>query len=410
MGLVVSVVIFILAFLSYLKRRKWYAPEFFFLIMWGIITLLSHLHLYGMYETSDVTFLIILIGCISYKFGSDIGYKLKIYNDYTLHRTEFVFSLRFFWIAVIILFLLKLSPFLKAYALVGSGVDLAEIRSDYFEQSKSSLDVIIDVITSLLGPIVQISGIVYFIQNFKKNFGCLLVIMVLALMNSVINGGRFGIAHILIEFVVCYFFLRQNTRKRIKVNKVMLYSFAFVSVFVLFEITLMRGIESGNVNGHYYAYLCGCVKYFDLQLKILDSSTIYPFGFALWGLWYNLFRFLHVFGIPYPDWYLYIGNNMSTTEIFLIGEDMRVNAFCTPFYHLYYDMGWVGVIIGMYILGLFASYVYKRALKCPNTPNVVFYLIVIQMLFMTVFSYPFVNNGYVLIVLYMLFTKRLSFH
>ena len=407
MGLVISIIILLLAFISYGKRRRWYAPDVFFLIMWGVISLFSSLHLYGMYETNDSTYLIVLVGCISYMIGCNFGIKLNVKDNYTLYRSEFIFSPRFFWVASLVLFFLQLSPFIKTFSLVSMGVDLGEIRQDFFEQSQSSLDVIIGVLTSLFGPIVQISGIVFLLKDFKKNFVCVFPIVILALMESVINGGRFGIAHILLEFVVCYYFMRQNTETRIKVSKKTIFIFVSIFVSVIVAITMMRGIESESIEKHYYAYLCGCIKYFDLQIQVVKNTSFYPLGSALWGLWYNLFRIFHSLGFSYPDWYLYIGTNMNTAETFSIGDEMRINAFSTPFYHLYFDLGWIGVIIGMYVLGLFASYVFKRALKCPNTPNLVFFIIVIQMLFMTIFGYPLVNNGYVLIILYMLFTKRL---
>ena len=407
MGIVTSIIILLLAFVSYEKRKRWYAPDVFFLLMWSVITFFSSLHLYGMYETNDSTYLIVLVGCISYMIGCNYGYKLNIKDNDALYRSEFLFTPRFFWVASIVLFLLQLSPFIKTYALINMGVELSEVRSDFFDQSQSSLDVIIGVLTSLLGPIVQISGIVFLLKDFRKNFICLFPIVILALMESVISGGRFGIAHILLEVVVCYYFLRQNTKTKVSINKVVLYAYVFASVSVIGIITSMRGIESENVKGHYYAYLCGCIKYFDVQLQVLNNSTFYPLGSALWGLWYNLFRILHFIGLPYPGWYQFISNNMNTAETCVIGDDMLLNAFSTPFYHLYFDMGWLGVIIGMYVLGLFANYVYHRAVKSPNTPNIVFFVIVIQMLFMTIFSYPFVNNGYVLIVVYMLYTKRL---
>lgn len=407
MGLITSIIILLLAFIAFRHRKRWYAPDVFFLFMWSVITFFSYLHLYGMYETNDFTYLIVLVGCISYMIGCSFGYKLDIKDNYALHRSELIFTPRFFWIASLVLFFLQLTPFLKTYALVSMGVDLSEVRDDFFNQSQSSLDVVIGVLTSLLGPIVQISGMVFIFKDFRKNFACLLPIVILALMESVITGGRFGIAHILLEFVVCYYFIRQNTEIRIKVKKATIILFVSAFVFIIVAITLMRGIESEAVEGHYYAYLCGCIKYFDLQLQVLNNSSFYPLGSAIWGLWYNLFRIFHSLGFSYPDWYLYMGKNMNTAETYAIGDEMRVNAFCTPFYHLYFDMGWIGVALGMFILGIFASYVFRRALKCPNTPNLVFFLIVIQMLFMTIFSYPLVDTGYALIVLYMLFTKRL---
>lgn len=407
MGFVASIIILLLAFVSYGKRKRWYAPDVFFLFMWGVITFLSSLHLFGMYETNDSTYLIVLLGCISYMIGSNFGYNLKIKDNYTLYRSEFIFTPRFFWGASLVLFFLQLSPFLITFALIGMGGDLSEVRQDFFEQSQSSLDVIIGVLSSLFGPIVQISGIVYFFKDFRKNFVCLFPIVILALMGSVINGGRFGIAHILLEFVVCYYFVLQNTETRIKVSKTTIFIFVSIFVSVIVAITMMRGVESESIEKHYYAYLCGCIKYFDMQMQVISNTSFYPLGSALWGLWYNLFRIFHSLGFSYPDWYLYIGTNMNTAETFSIGDEMRINAFSTPFFHLYFDMGWIGVIIGMYVLGLFVSYVYKRALKCPSTPNLVFFIIVIQMLFMTIFSYPLVDNGNVLIILYMLFTRRL---
>ena len=141
---------------------------------------------------------------------------------------------------------------------------------------------------------------------------------------------------------------------------------------------------------------------------MIESLTWHPFTSAIWGFWALFLPLIHAIGIPYPDWYLSLSNSvMNTQEQMLIGDNIYFNAFSTPFYYLYADARWLGVIIGMYIFGLFARRMYELVETSKSHQSFCFYLIVCQMSFNTIFSYPFVNKGYLLIALYLLWSRKI---
>ena len=408
MGKIVVIFILLLSILSYKRRKHWYAPDVIFLSLWTFIIYMSSLHLFGFFEVSNKTYLIALIGCLSYYFGVCKSDKIKLRNVSTRFKFDFLFTKKFFLIATLFLIILDFSTFVKTFILVQSGFDLSEIREDFFSQSKSITNVLVSTLKSLVEPIVKVSGIILILQDIKKNFLCLFALVILELMQSMISGGRFGIAHMIIEFCVCYSLMRRSFPGSIKISKSFIYIAVVIFSLIILGTTLMRGIESSEIYSHFYAYLCGNMVFFDLRLPLIEKLPWQPFTTALWGFWCQILPLLNALGFPYPYWYLSVGNTvMNTQESSYIGTETIFNAFTTPFYHLYADARWVGVIFGMFIFGCFAGLVYKRAILTSNKESIVLYVIVSQMIFMTIFSYPFVNTGYMLVVLFYLFTKRL---
>ena len=173
MGKIVAILILLISILCYKKRKHWYAPDVMFLSLWALITYMSSLHLFGLFEVSNKAYLITLIGCLSYYFGVCKSDKIKLRERSTRLKFDFLFTRNFFLISTLFLIFLDFSTFLKTFILVQAGIDLSEIRSDFFAQSKSITDVLVSTLKSLVEPIVQVSGIMLVLQNVKKNFVCL---------------------------------------------------------------------------------------------------------------------------------------------------------------------------------------------------------------------------------------------
>ena len=62
MGTVISIIILLLGIIIHKKRKHWYAPDVLFCYQWALITFLSSLHLYSMFESSAKVYLIVLVG------------------------------------------------------------------------------------------------------------------------------------------------------------------------------------------------------------------------------------------------------------------------------------------------------------------------------------------------------------
>lgn len=407
MGTITSIIIIFLASLCYKKEKHIYAPGTMFLGMWAIITFMASLHLFNMYEASAKVYLIILVGCVSYYMGViNTTHNLQAIANQQ-YKLGFIYSKTFFWIAFFYVFISRIEPFFKSLVLLQAGIEMSEMRSMFFEQSRSPIEVILGVFSNFLTPIVEVSGVLFFLTNIKKNFSCLLAISILVLMNSTISGGRFALAYLILELVIGYLLLKDRLLIQVKISKTFIFTVLFFFIFCILGITLLRGIEDEDMLKHYYVYLCGNIVFFDLKIPMLESISWHPFTTAILGFWAQFLPFMHAIGIPYPDWYLSLPNNvMNTQEQMLIGENMNFNAFSTPFYYLYADARWLGVIIGMYIFGLFAKRMYELVETSKSHQSLCFYIIVCQMSFNTIFSYPFVNNAYFLIALYLFWSRK----
>lgn len=411
MGYFVSIVLFILAILLHKKKRKlWYAPDVLFCYMWAAITFLSSLHLYGMYKSSSYVYFIVLVGSLSFIVGVSLCFSFRISQMSSVSplSQDFI-SKRAFWILCCMLFCLRLEPFLKSIALQMAGVDLQTMRNDFFEQSYSARDVLINTVVSVIRPLLEISGVVYFVRDIRRNFFFMLAIITVVMMESTIDGGRFGIAFLIIELVICYsvFSSRPNLSflnlKRYK-GKIRLYVFVLLGAIIC--ITFLRGTAFNDMLKKYYRYFCGDIVFFDQKIEAISNSLpLYPFGTGLWGFWLQFFPLLHaLIGLPYPSWYIDATNRvMNTQEFVQIGNDMYTNAFSTPFYYLYADLRLVGVIIGMFAFGLIAGISYRKMMVNTRNKYIIVYILVCQMIFMTIYFYPLTNTGYVLIFMVLLF-------
>ena len=415
MGTIISLIILLIGFILHSKRKCWYAPDVLFCYQWALISFMSSMHLYTMYESSDKVYFIILIGTISYFLGVNYSYKIKIISSPIVGPdTQDFISKKLFWIFTILLFLLKFKPFMQSLALQMAGMDLQDIRHEFFASSQSPLQVLINVAVSLFGPLVEIAGIVYFVRDVKKNYVYFIAVLVYALMESVINGGRFGIAFLIIELFVCYSILKTRVRfartNFKKYSKTIKFYIIFMAAIIV-AITFLRGAETDELLSKYYRYLCGNVVFFDLHIPLIEERGCwYLLGTGFWGFWFLFFPLLHaLIGFPYPSWYLDATNNVMNTQDFMqIGDDMYTNAFSTPFYYLYADARWIGVILGMILFGVFAGIVYRKMLINTTNKHYIIYILVCQMIFMTIYFYPFTNTGYMVIVLYLLGLKILK--
>lgn len=82
------------------------------------------------------------------------------------------------------------------------------------------------------------------------------------------------------------------------------------------------------------------------------------------------------------------------------------NAFITPFYHIYADFRWVGLVIGMFIFGSIASNIYKKVRYYADGEHIAYYLILAQMIFKTLQTYPLASKNYVVILILIFIVEK----
>ena len=410
MGFIVSIILLILAISCHKKTGCWYSPGALFLYLWSLIVCFSSLHLWGIYEVSDRMYFLALVGSVAFYLGN---YKTQVHikNAGHIDKSERYIPGYVFFISIVVLVLMQVKPFIQSLLLQASGAELSEIRAEFFEQNKSALQTLIETITSIFVPLLEAYGVVMFAKDMKKNIIYLLSVIVLVGMKSVTSGGRWGLFFLLVELIICVLLFKKATHVKYAFKtRFTVISIAALLIGSIVFVSLQRGIESESMVKHYYMYLCGNMVFCDQRLPMLDNWGVFPLSVGLWGLWYLIFPYLKFLGIPYPSWYSVVSDTVMTTQDSMpIGEDMNFNAFSTPFYYLYADARWLGVIAGMFLWAKIAGILYQRVVFEGNSKSLVFFLLSCQMIFNSIFAFPFVNTGYVSILIYY-FIDRHYFH
>lgn len=426
MGYMVTTILLLIFIIVYRNRKCLVSPDSLFCILWIAITLLASMRLFGLYEASTLTWLIILIGSVSYITGTTIGYKIK--NNYISNLNsdskEFkpYIPKKLFWILIIILFINLLPRFLQSLEYMKLGYSLGEIREASYGMSSIQgftrsigIHEYTDLIISIIEMFVVASGISCFIYDMKKYKNMMLFIIIYEIIFSFTYGGRFSFAYMIIELITCFIIYKKlyNTTisdKITKKTKSIVKKMSVLLIIMIVVISLVRGAEVNLLLQKYYRYLCGNVVFLDLHIKDLANNNFLSFPFAgFYGFWNFILPIINKFGISYPQKYIDTINIIMDTQTFRhIGDKLSTNAFITPFYHPYADFRITGVIIGMFIFGIICGRIYKTVIIKKDNKSIINYLIISQIIFKTIQGYPFASKNYCLCLLLMyILNKRI---
>ena len=407
MGFIIAFYLLISAFFMIKKEKTLSSPNIIFYLLWGVIAFLASLRLFDLYGVTLKTWLIILIGCIFFSCGIRLSNRIKSVKSENLNNDSKTFiSRKTFWILFFLLCIYLFPNLIQTLYFMIKGYSLDEIRLASYGMAEvegyvriSGILEYIDLIFSIIELYVVAIGINFFVKNIK-NKDIMLAVFAYVITKSLTFGGRFGIAYIIIEIIVCYFlYFSAKDDKKADLHKKMnkyITRIIFISSVAIVFLTLARGSQISELFKKFYRYICGNIVFLDIKISEIDSMKFLSFSFAgFYGFWSTVLPFFSKIGIIYPSIYLDTINNVMNTQLYReIGYSMSTNAFATPFYHLYADFRILGVIIGMTGFGLIAGYIYRKAKNLNDETSIIFYLIISQMLFKTIYGYPFASKIY----------------
>ena len=413
MGYIVSAFLFLMGIVTYKKQKTLASPDVLYCFEWGLITLLASLQLFTLYAASEKTWFIILFGSIFYLLGTSFGSKIKLSQGYSdtedmKNYENQLMSKKTFWILLIGLSVYYLLQFRQTIEFMSAGFTLGQIRDagvgntqiEGYVRNTGALAEYFNLACAVVELFTVASGITYFFLDTKRHGKMLLGVLALEILASVTNGGRYALAYLVIEVFIGYsIFKKTGNRidvflsKRIKrmVKRILTLLFSVI-VFV----TLIRGVQTNELITKFYRYICGNVVFLDLHIQDLDATGFWSCSFAgCYGFWAVILPILNRMGISYPDIYIQTISTVMDGQVFRkIGESLYTNAFITPFYHLYADFRWFGVIFGMFLFGAVAGYFYRKATYTMDALSIVNYLIIGQMVFKSLHTFPLASKVY----------------
>ena len=288
MGLIIAFILFGFAIIFKYKNGTWINPSSIFCVEWFVITFLAVIRLFGLYEASVKTWMIILLGSIIYLIGIEFGKKLKInthINSYSsLDDCCPFMKERTFWVLVFVLFVLTMSDFVQTLTFWRAGYNLGEIREasvgmstiNSFDRSTGPLIEWISLAKSIIELLVVANAIECFVFDSKSNRTKIIAALSFELLNSFTTGGRFALAYVIIEIVSCLMLYKVMLGNyTISISKKTIRWIRRIAILMVVSIlimTLLRGAEVNEILKKYYRYICGNVVVLDLHIKDLDTS------------------------------------------------------------------------------------------------------------------------------------------
>ncbi|WP_373263515.1 oligosaccharide repeat unit polymerase [Hungatella hathewayi] len=405
-----------------LLTKRWVNLLTIFSGLYFGITFFASLRLFGMYDSSDSVYILIMIGVFSFGLGYFVRCLIRQKRSVSLviaSRTKEFDSDKYVireWVlklGCMILIIFTFNLLLGFVKLLLKGYSFYIIRNIYFGQgdiessfSKSGIDVFLYLPfmhallhTASLGLFIKI------INNKQKVYIC--IIFGMTLLYCISTGGRNMLFSIAIEVIVLYAVLKKTkmssnlynefgikehiiklwANKKIRNRLIMGVSILGGGVFYL---TFKRSLQTANEGQPFYftiyKYFCGCIPYTDYYLNKFSTAD-YTYGnIALLSFVRPFTQVLKsFFGISFPASYERAAGLVSSFyEVIRVSDQFRMNGFILVFFYFYYDFGFFSVILYSFIFGMVTCSIEKKVIYNPNLKTFEIYLF---LLYLIVFSF-----------------------
>lgn len=388
-------------------------PITIFSFLWGIIIFFSNMRLYTLYETDIEIYKYIIFGVISFVCGY-YSFKIILKNKVlVINKNKTTYKIRkkmcYMLLILCLLFIAK-NIIVNRKILFKDGYNLASVQTAQQENDLSSTG-IENAISFLIVNPMYISLNVAIIANFllgDKDFKLFLCLIVLNIGRIITSGGRqsfiqfFFILLIIMSFSQHCKNLEKKIVKKIKGKKT---SVIFIGVIVLIVLSLSR---SSNIIKTIYLDFAMQPYMFEYWAKTLDSTNSIAYGLSstmgfIYPVLYICKNFLRIFS-EIPEFFSSIYNmNMLPIEKWIyIGHTLKANAYVSIFWYLYYDGRLIGILIGMFILGMISNNIYTIAIKRNDMKNVSLYVMIAIMLFYSFGDMEFSKTNFAIAFIYII--------
>lgn len=373
------------AFIGYFTEKNIFNPVTIMTILWGGIVYLSRLGLYGLYLANEHTYLMIIIGIytfVSSYYISKLILKVKfsqnnsnIFQHDNPSKINVNYKVIYFLYLICILYVIIRLSQRGLYNVIGTGFNLASISSDIQSDSNNASGLInllgFWIATPLYFPLMIMSLTDYIFGN--KDRWLIFLNIVLTLGRILLYGGRYPFIQLMIAIFLLMSF---KNRHKYSLKRTARYLLALIIGLLIFMV-LTNSKTQAPLKTLYLDFAMQPIQ-FQTWAGVIDMNGSYSYGFA------SLYGFIHPFlyiiknlnGMP--TFFSEIYNNIQNTfNIWIpIGDTLNANAYTSIFWYLYYDGRFIGIIVGMLVLGMIAYLTYKKAYSSNNPKQIANYVMI----------------------------------
>ncbi len=399
---ILCISLYVIFFVYGWKREKFiFNPLTMFSAIWLLVICCSLTH-YKLNKPSEETLLMLSIGVVVFFCGTLLARHARRcvlkYGKMLVTCNGSNFKIRYN-LVIVLCFVCILAYAYNLVTLiqtVGSG-NLALIKQQLQESfaGRSSwvnafYFLIVDPLTIAL-PICAIADFIY----GKKDKTLVGSAILLTLLKTITNTTRSTFGIIVIYFVIgTLMYIRvkgyDKSIKRIikKLKKQIIVACLFTAVLFVW-MTFARGLGMLDNLWTDFALPTSLFEYWKAEV---DKENTVGYGLAsLNGFVYPFFYFLkNVFGIPIPMFVQSIYDLVGATDSFVWASNRVIaNAYVSAYWYLYLDFRYLGIVIGMFLMGYFSEKNYQNMLRNQSGRNFVVYSFFVQMIIFSIVRIPF---------------------
>ena len=398
MFIIFSFVILVFEIIYSKIHEEMNSPLAIFAYIWLTILTLYSMKLFGIYDISYKTTVVLFLGFV----GMFCGYafcrlvKIKQY-DYSLVRKPHYERLTILAGMVI---LLSSSFYIANINLVFGGLMVDELKAQMVTGEIGWGGVWMQYFVRPLEYIV-VAVSCYCLVIERKQKLLILSGIILTLFEFVGTASKTSLAYYAICVFAAFVYNRSSMLRIRKTAKI--YSIIIIGVIAIYLLVKM-GFE------RIYMYLCGCIPMLD---HVVNETFYTEYGFSYGFLSYNslvrlIIKTFQFFGYEIKSKLFEIANSYFlrfeyTTKVSTNGN---YNAFHTLFGDFYVDFGCLGVFLFSFVFGIFICYYYKRYRKTASLDIFIMLCLIMYYILLSMVRFQMSNTFLGLMVIYgMLFLK-----
>ncbi|WKY46448.1 O-antigen polymerase [Eubacteriaceae bacterium ES3] len=410
--------------------KHFYHPLLIFNVCWAFILFLESFHFYELYKSSESIYWYILCGVLAINIGFFVW-------DYRRKRNKTIFKIgrqylntatysinipryKMLYVLAILCIIYYLGSVILTFYYLYSGISLAEIRSivqdstsayNLFNQNKF-LNAISILFLVPGAAVVQVVGAMdfWFGKREKKLF---FLAVILAVMSSIGEGGRTSLVNMCIYMLLGYYLSGVSLKNKAQISVAKMKKrkrliLGAVTIGVIFLIWFSVSRAGQTLYKELYLYFSMQPYMFDIWAKRADLEGIFGYGeTSLNGFSFAvLYIFKNLFGIDFPTHWQSVYDLIRATDSewqIITATFSKANAYVGIFWFFYVDGRLFGILIGMFLYGVYLAHSYNDAIKYTNVKTAAIYSFIFQGLVWSFIRFPFSNIYYAIAFLMLIF-------
>ena len=398
-----SLIIVLSTAIGLLLMKKWKSPLFVYNLLWALILYLYSLRLFGLYEVSEYTKLVILLGTLFFNFG----YLLMLFNNkmYVEETVESYTNTFFIKCLAIYTFLFSLPFNLQRIQFMRrNNITPYVIKFYRIEQMVDDENGLMQIFERPFEVILIGISAYYLITNRKQTF-IIMAGIYFSIIRYITLGSRFAI-FIYVVAVVSMIINNDSVRATIgKYRKVII-----VGLFVI-VIAFFSFVSSYN---EIYRYLVGCIPMLDKVVNLNDGTYDYghTYGFYVTiAIWRPIWAILRTLGFPKNLMSLTLAQNafsynQDIQNIYQsIAPGIQYNAFVTYFSAFFIDFSYFGVVVLSFLYGVLLGHVERMQKLAGNLYYSLLLFICYYYVFTSMVRLQFTDTTFGLAFIYIMLLK-----